>query len=178
MKDQDTILTFQETEELCRRYIDCQLSVLEEKELQYVLGYLQYDSPVIQEARESMMAEGLLSKLQSNKHIPTKTHRFKWKRLTAGIAASVVITVVSITFVLKNHKSNDLLSDNHITPELSTKDYILAYQNGKRLSHEEAIKAADESEKLINDFFAYAEAKKKESEEIQNFIINSMSNNK
>ena len=33
MKDLDHILTLQETEELCRLYMECQLSVLEEKEL-------------------------------------------------------------------------------------------------------------------------------------------------
>lgn len=38
MKEHDVKLTLQETEQLCRLYMDCQLTVLEETELQYVLG--------------------------------------------------------------------------------------------------------------------------------------------
>ena len=61
MKDNDQILNLQETEELCRLYLECQLSVLEERELQYILGKLDYSSPLIDEARQSMIAEGLLT---------------------------------------------------------------------------------------------------------------------
>lgn len=54
MKEQDIKLTLQETEQLCRLYMDCRLSVLEETELQYVLGKLPYSSPCIDEVRMLM----------------------------------------------------------------------------------------------------------------------------
>ena len=57
MKDQDVKLTFQEIEQLCVLYMDCRLSVLEETELQYVLGKLPYSSPCIDEVRMLMGME-------------------------------------------------------------------------------------------------------------------------
>lgn len=173
MKDQDTILTLEETEELCRRYMDCQLSVLEEKELQYILSYLPYSSPVIQEARESMSAEGLLSLYKK----PEKRRRFTLKRIFAGIAASAAVVVLILT-LLPNHTHSDvIISDNLSRHDAAYSDCIvIAYEDGKRLNHEDALKAAKESEKKIDEFFAMAEAKKKETEQIQNYILNLTSN--
>lgn len=54
MKEHDVKLTLQETEQLCRLYMDCRLTVLEETELQYVLGRIPYSSPCIDEVRMLM----------------------------------------------------------------------------------------------------------------------------
>lgn len=54
MKEHDVKLTLQETEQLCRLYMDCRLTVLEETELQYVLGKMPYSSPCIDEVRMLM----------------------------------------------------------------------------------------------------------------------------
>lgn len=54
MKEHDVKLTLQETEQLCRLYMDCKLTVLEETELQYVLGKMPYSSPCIDEVRMLM----------------------------------------------------------------------------------------------------------------------------
>ena len=173
MKDKDTILTLEETEELCRRYMDCQLSVLEEKELQYVLSFLSYNSPVIQEARESMTAEGLLGSITK----PQKRIRFGWKRIFAGIAASAAVVVLILTLLPNQSNSDVNISDNLDRHEVANTDcIIIAYENGKRLSQEEALKAVKESEKKIDEFFAMADAKKKETEQIQNYILNLTSN--
>ncbi len=56
MKEHDVTLTLHETEQLCRLYMDCQLTVLEETELQYVLGKMPYSSPCIDEVRTLMGA--------------------------------------------------------------------------------------------------------------------------
>ena len=45
MKQSTNHLTAQETERLCREYIDCQLSMLEEAELEYVLRMTDFESP-------------------------------------------------------------------------------------------------------------------------------------
>lgn len=50
-KEPETTLTLQETEQLCRLYMECRLSVLEETELRYVLQKLPYTSPCIDDAR-------------------------------------------------------------------------------------------------------------------------------
>lgn len=50
-KEQATTLTLQEAEQLCRLYMECRLSVLEETELCYVLQKLPYTSPCIDDAR-------------------------------------------------------------------------------------------------------------------------------
>ena len=47
MKEHDDILTFDETERLCRMYLECGLSVLEEAELKYLLGNVSYSSEII-----------------------------------------------------------------------------------------------------------------------------------
>lgn len=44
-KEHETTLTMQETEQLCRLYMECRLSVLEETELCYLLQKLPYTSP-------------------------------------------------------------------------------------------------------------------------------------
>lgn len=75
MKDNTNILTLQDIEELCRLYLDCQLSVLEEKELEYVLINSSYNSAVIDEAKESIMAESLLS-LKDLKRSPRNKAKF------------------------------------------------------------------------------------------------------
>ncbi len=43
MKTDEMNLTVEELEELCRLYMDCKLSVMEEKELEYVLSQTHSD---------------------------------------------------------------------------------------------------------------------------------------
>ena len=54
MKQYTRHITVEEAEQLCRLYIDCQLSVLEETELEYVLMQSGLDSPLISETRTMM----------------------------------------------------------------------------------------------------------------------------
>ncbi len=54
MKHPENQFTIEEVEKLCQLYMDCQLSVLEETELEYVLMQSDFDSPLINETKEIM----------------------------------------------------------------------------------------------------------------------------
>lgn len=54
MKQNANHITLEEAEQLCRLYMDCQLSVLEETELEYVLMLSELDSPLLSETRALM----------------------------------------------------------------------------------------------------------------------------
>ena len=54
MKQNANHITLEEAEQLCRLYMDCQLSVLEETELEYVLMQSELDSPLLRETRALM----------------------------------------------------------------------------------------------------------------------------
>ena len=53
MKDNTNILTLQDIEELCRLYLDCELSVLEEQELEYVLLNTSYSGLTVNRQPDS-----------------------------------------------------------------------------------------------------------------------------
>ena len=54
MKQTTEQFTIEEAERLCQLYTDCQLSVLEETELEFVLSQAELDSPMIQDTRKLM----------------------------------------------------------------------------------------------------------------------------
>ena len=54
MKQNAKHIAMEEAEQLCRLYMDCQLSVLEETELEYVLMLSELDSPLLRETRALM----------------------------------------------------------------------------------------------------------------------------
>lgn len=99
MKEHDINLTLQETEQLCRLYMDCRLSVVEETELQYVLGKLSYRSPIIDEARLLMGLE-IMGAAQYPTAGRPSGKRGRGLKLIARIAAAAsVIAVLGIGVV-------------------------------------------------------------------------------
>ncbi len=164
MKDKDNILTLKETEDLCRLYMECQLSALEEKELQYVLSKLPYSSPVIDEARESMIAEGLT--ILSNK--PKKRPKFKFLLKMSGIAASLAILIVLSVFMINTTESGD----NQYAANKGSDEVFIAYSGGKQLDRNEAEKAVEESMKKAEALMAMADARQKEDEMKQKYLMN------
>lgn len=155
MKGNDHILTLQETEQLCRMYLDCQLSVLEERELQYILGKVSYNSPVIDETRELMMAEGLAFKAK----------KAVWKRpgkrmgLIAGIAAAVTI-LLALPVVMGTFGSGD------------RDDVVIAYERGIRLGGKATEKVVSESMKRADALIAMAEAREQEADIMNEYFMN------
>ncbi|MDE7376946.1 MAG: hypothetical protein K2N16_08855 [Muribaculaceae bacterium] len=120
MKEQDAKLTIQEIEQLCHLYMECQLSVFEETELQYVLSKLPYSSPCIDETRALM---GLA--------IPApkaRTFKFFRNKAAIGIAASIA-ALLAIGFVLSHNTHDD--------------NYVTAYIHGERLDGSEALYATN-----------------------------------
>lgn len=167
MKENIHILTLQETEELCRLYMECQLSVLEEKELQYILSELPYSSPVIDEARESMIAEGLLTTIKP----ANKKPKFRSFIKISSIAASLTILFVLSVFMI-----NQTISENGgLSSNDSPDEYVVAYAGGKRLARDEAEKAVEESMKKAEALMAMADSRQKEEEMKQESLIRSFS---
>ncbi|MDE5878151.1 MAG: hypothetical protein K2H47_11740 [Muribaculaceae bacterium] len=171
MKDKDTILSLQETEELCRMYMDCQLSVFEETELQYILGKSSYTSPVIEEAREAMIAEGIVFR---KKKVRKKT-RFRWSRWAIGTAASLGLLLtfsIIIGTQVQKADSHETAIGIAQTADSSSEAIMIAYEGGKRLSPAASEKAVNESLKKAEALMAMAKAKEREDEIKQMYIMN------
>lgn len=156
MKEHDVKLTLQETEQLCRLYMDCQLTVLEETELQYVLGKMPYSSPCIDEVR--MLMETSIT-MDSQK---SANRRFGWlnRRVMFGIAASVTI-LVAIGIALFN---NSGVNDN------SSGIYI-AYANGQKVNTELSVQQVKSDMEQADEFLNHiAKLEAQEQEQLENFI--------
>lgn len=168
MKEKDIdILTLQDVEELCRLYLDCQLSLLEEKELQYVLLRLNYSSPIIEEARTSMAAESLF---QKKKKI-SRSRGFKWRPGITWAAASIaVILGVSLIIGMQDHVNKPETNLHNISQE-SSENIIIAYEGGKKLNPAESELAVKEAILKADKLMAMAQAKVKQDEYKQNHII-------
>ncbi len=142
MKEQDDKLTLQETEQLCRLYMDCNLSVFEETELMYFLTQVDYHSHLIDEVRRIMNIDT---------HIPDKpfikADNYK-KRLShkwlvpISIAASIAI-IFSIGLIFFKNSTIEQNSDQ---------PYYIAYVNGHRLSDEAARLHIEAEKKSADDF--------------------------
>lgn len=130
MKTTDNKLTVDELDELCRLYMDCKLSVMEEKELEYILSRTSISTPLIDDVK-AVMSVHLLPKTTET---TGKTRYLNWK-LVSGIAASIAL-IFSVSYLFyTSHPSN--LSD--VDYEVS----VVAYNHGKRLSESQAMAAAD-----------------------------------
>lgn len=139
MKDNNYILTLRETEELCRLYMDCRLSVQEEIELQYVLGQLEYSSPLIDDVRMMMDIQSSVVKNGSRNDKGTPTRKILWlKPFYIGIAASLAV-LVGIG-----------LSLNHAGPT------YVAYADGNRLDDRQAMIQVEADMKKTEYFMEYA----------------------
>ncbi len=157
MKEQDVKLTLQETEQLCRLYMDCRLTVLEETELQYVLGKLPYSSPCIDEVRILM---GLTVKPRSNKS-GNKKFGFIRNRTALSIAASFTVLMV-VAVALFNNRA--------MTEQNDTGVYI-AYANGTKVDHKQTIQQVKADMKTAEVFLNHiAELEAQEQKMVDNFM--------
>lgn len=148
MKEHDIKLTLQETEQLCRLYMDCRLTVLEETELQYVLGKVPYSSPRIDEVRMLMGISLPMNVKESPKRRLGRLSRIA----TLRIAASV--TILFAAGVALFHNGHGIqgsplpLDENHV--------YIAAYSHGKRLNGGEAESATNIAMAKADSLMKYA----------------------
>lgn len=156
MKELENKLTLQETEQLCRLYMECRLSALEEVELQYILGKFPYNSPLIAETRLIMgiscrsFAGGRMT--ESGKHSLWKRRRF----IGAVAAIAVFIGIGSVTYYKLS---------------VDDKAVYIAYANGEVADEFQSRLQVDADMKKAEKFMAQVEALKiKEQQKLNNFM--------
>ena len=135
MKQNARHITLEEAEQLCRLYMDCQLSVLEETELEYVLMQSELDSPLISETR---MLMGISRSV--NLQTPKKRLFLTWGW---RVAACVTILIGSVA-----------LLRNHTTKETD----CIAYVEGTKVSGERAKVIAETDVTRMEQFMKTVEA--------------------
>lgn len=157
MKERDIKLTLQETEQLCRLYMDCQLTVLEETELQYVLGKMPYSSPCIDEVRMLMGVAIPMTVKESSKK------RFAWfnLKIAIGIAASLTILFVGGLTLFNSPAVNDNDSSG----------VYIAYANGQEISQELSVQQVKSDMERADEFLKHiAKLEAQEQKQVENFI--------
>ncbi len=143
MRSDDLNITIEELDRMCHLYMECQLSVLEEKELEYILSSTPFSSPAIADVK-ALMDVGSLPSLQR----PAKVARFRgwWK--FSGVAAAAAI-VVGVFFHLSTYHPAE-------TPWHNDSDYIAAYRHGKRLTGTEAVISNEKAMAMADSLINYA----------------------
>lgn len=118
-------LTVEEIEQLCQLYMDCQLTVFEETELEYVLSRLPYSTQCIEDTRALMQ----ISISTNNKSSSANISKKSLYNTIIGIAASIAIFLaVGIMLIGKNTVS-----------EPTEGPLYIAYANGHQLNPEQSI---------------------------------------
>lgn len=137
MKQAMRYITVEEIEQLCRLYMDCRLSVLEETELEYVLLRSEMDSPLINDTRMLMKISR-----QVNRPMPRKNLLLTW---WWRVAAAVVFLIGSIA-----------LLQNRTTSETD----CIAYVEGIEVGGEEAKVIAEADVARMEKFMLMVEKQK------------------
>ena len=139
MKQDTRHITIEEAEQLCRLYMDCQLSVLEETELEYVLMQSELDSPLLRETR-ALMGISRSVNLQAKKKRLFVT--WGWR---AAACAAILIGCVAL---LRNHITTE-------TDAIANKEGVeLSVNTTKVIAKSEATKkepqeSKEETEKRV-----------------------------
>lgn len=165
MKTDELNMTVDELDELCRLYMDCKLSVLEEKELEYVLSQTSLTSISIQEVRNLMDIQ--VTPIRSSK--PARA-RLNWNwRMFSGIAASLAIIISVAICLVFPHKN---MPDNN-----SSTVYIAAYFHGQKLNERDAIASTNIAMSKADSLMQYAILTEREYMLRANDIISETFNN-
>lgn len=139
MKHDKPNMTVQELDELCRLYLECQLSVLEEKELEYVLSQTTSSSPAIDDVK------ALMGMPATHQKMPFRKPAWNW-RLSSRVAASIMVVIACALFYVISSKSN--------APSNESGVYVSAYCHGKQLKGDDAVVSTNiamaKADSLIN----------------------------
>lgn len=127
-------ISIEEAERLCQLYMDCQLSVLEETELEFVLSQAEIDSLVIRETRELMGISRSVKFSSVTKHQATHI-LLKWG---LRVAACVIILLACVTIL-----RNDLFMDDV---------ECIAFVEGHQVSTEQARNIAESDVAKMEQF--------------------------
>ena len=132
MKQDTRHITIEEAEQLCRLYMDCQLSVLEETELEYVLMRSELDSPLLHETRALMGISRSVNLQAKKKHLFVS---WGWR---AATCAAILIGCVAL---LRNHVTTE-------TNAIANKEGVeLSVEMTKDIAQSEATKKEPQESK-------------------------------
>lgn len=159
MKTDAVNLTTEELDELCRLYLDCKLSVLEEKELEYILCTSSLSSESIAEVKALMNVQ----LLPRRSKVVRKKRFWNWKYITS-VAASITV-ILSATLYFSELRTSSLSEGNQNV-------YIAAYSFGKRLTDNEAVKATNLAMANADSLMNYASSTERNYLLRANTIIN------
>ena len=140
MKQDTRHITVEEAEQLCRLYMDCQLSVLEETELEYVLMRSELDSPLLHETR-ALMGISRSVNLQAKK----KSLFVAWGWRSAACVAILIVFVA----LLRNHVTTekDAITNKERTElSVNTTKEIAKSEATKKESQEIMVKTEERVE--------------------------------
>lgn len=164
MKTDKLNMTAEELDELCRLYMECKLSVLEEKELEYLLSRTDITSPHIAEVRSLIGVQLLPTPLQAAR----KTIFSYWKHIS-GVAASVAV-MLSVALYFASPWDSNLYDGDSVS-------YIAAYNHGTRLDGNDAVTATNLAMAKADSLMNYASLTEREYLLRANDIINETFNN-
>lgn len=145
MKDINTDLSVKELEKLCKLYLECRLSVLEETELNYILLKTNKESLVLNETRKIMEIERKVANMQSVKIDRKPIYK---KIVFYGSAASILLMISFLTYDIFKKVSNE----KSYQDTASAKIECLVYSNGEKISGNEAISIAESHMRKMDDF--------------------------
>lgn len=165
MKTDDLNLTVDGLDELCRLYMDCKLSVMEEKELEYVLSHTSLTTSSIEEVRSLMGIQVL--PVCSSKQARAKRN-WNW-RLFLGTAASVAI-IISVAIYFVSQQGN--MPEHNGSPVS-----ITAYCHGQQLNEHDAIASTNIAMSKADSLMRYAALTEHDYMKRANDIISETSNN-
>lgn len=147
MKHTDNKFSIEEVERLCQLYIDCQLTVLEETELEYVLMHCDNQSSLINETKELMAVS------RSVKLTAVKPRNNAW-----ALRVAACVAIILGTFAIYIYHHNSIMNN--------CDDNCIVYVAGKRASADEAHKIAEadvarmqQFMQTVNEQQAHEEAK-------------------
>ena len=152
MKYFNNNFSLDETERLCQLYQNCQLSILEEMELEYVLTYCEFDSTMIEETRELMA-------------ISRSVNLAKAKALRKPVWVWVMRLTASVTILLGTFAVFRQINFNVVN------DDCIVYVSGERASDKVAHEIAEADVVKMRHFLQVVyEQKATEEAKVEQFI--------
>lgn len=149
MKHSDEHFTISEVERLCQLYLECELSLQEELELEYVLSHDGWHSPLIDETRQLMVVS------RPVKFAAPRRRVTRWWLLCT--AASVAIVLGTIGIVWQNVKPAG--------------DDCIVYVSGERVGGEAAHEIAEADVARMQQFLqAVSGQKAAERAKVEQFM--------
>lgn len=144
--NQTHTLSLEEAEKLCRLFMDCRLSALEEAELEFVLLHADFDSPVIRETKEVMAVSRHVKFKEAGKirKPPFSRNVSAW---TFGTAAAAILMACVAIFRDIAYRSPD-------------DPTCIAYVAGRQADNETAQKTAEADVARMERFMRTVTAQK------------------